>query len=473
MTVVTAHRSAPRRSSGRSIADTIFAVLLVLVIAWSVLTFGAVYPWAYIPLLAGAVLTGAIGLIAGARRSEVNWRALFACLILVLVPLAQLVPVPRAALLAISPHADAILRQYSFSYAAGALGSYPLSIDPPATERGLIFLASFSVFLIGVASGVSSASIKLLTRSLLFLGSALALFAIVQRATFNGKLYWFWTPRFSGANAFGPFVNHNHFAGWLVMVLALTTGYLLDAIAHVSWEKNRDWRDCLLWLSSPEANRLLLIGFAILLMGIAVVFSQSRSGLISLLVMTTIATGGVLRHQPTLTRRFVGVVFLAMLVSVAIGWSGLIFVTDRFADTGTLQGRFGAWQDTMDAVRDFPLVGTGFNTYGTAMLFYQKSNATVHLAEAHSDYLQVLEEGGILLCAVALVALVLVARDIGRAFVAHEGRRPFMRWMGISAVAGMLAIAVQETAEFSLQIPANAALFCVLCAIALHRDRTR
>jgi hypothetical protein len=40
-------------------------------------------------------------------------------------------------------------------------------------------------------------------------------------------------------------------------------------------------------------------------------------------------------------------------------------------------------------------------------------------------------------------------------------------------VTGILGIALQETVEFSLQMPGNALLFAVLCAIALHRTPER
>jgi hypothetical protein len=46
-------------------------------------------------------------------------------------------------------------------------------------------------------------------------------------------------------------------------------------------------------------------------------------------------------------------------------------------------------------------------------------------------------------------------------------------WIRLGAVAGLLAVGVQSGVEFSLQIPGNAALFTTLCALALHRDRTR
>jgi hypothetical protein len=46
-------------------------------------------------------------------------------------------------------------------------------------------------------------------------------------------------------------------------------------------------------------------------------------------------------------------------------------------------------------------------------------------------------------------------------------------WLRVGAVTGLAAIALQETVDFSLQIPGIAALFAVLCGIALHRSPQR
>ena len=42
-------------------------------------------------------------------------------------------------------------------------------------------------------------------------------------------------------------------------------------------------------------------------------------------------------------------------------------------------------------------------------------------------------------------------------------------WLRAGAVTSLMAIACQESVEFSLQMPGNAALFAIVCAIALHR----
>jgi O-antigen ligase len=137
--------------------------------------------------------------------------------------------------------------------------------------------------------------------------------------------------------------------------------------------------------------------------------------------------------------------------------------------TVTLSGRFAIWNDTLDIARDFWLTGTGLNTYGVATLFYQKSLPGAHLREAHSDYLQLAAEGGLLLAVPVLLTIAAFARDVRRRFRASEGSS---YWIRAGAVTGLVAIAIQSTVEFSLQMPGNAVLFAVLCGVALHNEQS-
>ena len=53
---------------------------------------------------------------------------------------------------------------------------------------------------------------------LLVLGFGVSLFAILQHFTFNGKLYWVRELRYGGI-PFGPYVNRNHFAGLMELLI--------------------------------------------------------------------------------------------------------------------------------------------------------------------------------------------------------------------------------------------------------------
>jgi len=102
------------------------------------------------------------------------------------------------------------------------------------------------------------------------------------------------------------------------------------------------------------------------------------------------------------------------------------------------------------------------------MLFYQRNDPTLHYTAAHNDYLQLAAEGGLLVGIPIAWAVVVLVRTIRRRF-SESGRETAAYWIRVGAVTGLIAIALQEVVDFSLQIPANACLFAFLCAIAIHR----
>jgi O-antigen ligase len=128
-----------------------------------------------------------------------------------------------------------------------------------------------------------------------------------------------------------------------------------------------------------------------------------------------------------------------------------------------------AWSDTIGIIRHFPVAGSGFNTYGTAMMVYQTRNKGLHFQEAHNEYLQLAAEGGALLGIPILVAIGLFARDVRRRF--REAPKAGSTYtLRVGATVGLVSIAMQSLLEFSLQMPGNAVLFVILAAIALHQS---
>ncbi len=347
-----------------------------------------------------------------------------------------------------------------------------LSIDPQATRRGLAFLVTLSIFLLGTERLFSAFGVRRFVGPLLLLGVVVALLGIVQRPLFWRMIYGFWESTYS-AGPSAPFVNRNHSAGWLLMTLSLGLGYFAACATRGMAGVKREWRDRVLWLSSPEANRLLLVAAALAVMGISLVITLSRSGILCFTTACVLSVVALLRWRGARSRRTVALSYVVLLLVAVIGWVGLDAIARRFAAPNMTVSRLAIWKDTVDVVRDFPVAGTGLNTYGTVMQYYQTAMLnSARVQEAHNDYVQLAAEGGLLLGLPALLAIALLVREIRRRF--RDGTDgATTHWIRVGAAIGLIAIALQEIVEFSLQMPGNAVLFTTLAAIAIHHEPPR
>lgn len=444
------------------------AVFAVLALAWGVLAFGAVYPWAYWPLILLTAAIGGCGLLAGTHHGEPHRTALSLALgSVALVIVLQLLPLPASVLAVISPASDRLLRQYDLQYAMDVT-LHPLSINPASTRLALACFVAFSMFSLGLARQLTTRQTIHLVHGIIALGLVVGGAGIVQKAAGVDRIYGFWEPYHHPYNIFGPFVNRNHYAGWMIMTLSVTLGYACGRIAGAMRDVRPGWRNRLLWFSSPAANQLILAAVSIPVMALALLSTLSRSGIGCLVVALVLGGWLILRRVPGRGgRRAIGMAYLIALVVFLSGWAGVDAVVERFSAQATdLQGRLGAWRDATHIVRDFPLAGTGVNTFGTAMIFYQ-SDGGPHWDAAHNDYVQLAAEGGVLLGASVALAIAMFVRRI-RQCLREEAGDSMAHWLRVSAVIGLLAIGLQEMFDFSLQLPGNAVLFATLAAIAVR-----
>jgi O-antigen ligase len=449
--------------------------LLVAALGWGAFSFGAVYPWAYWPLAAALVIAAVGGLACGASSSRLPqlwWLSatfsLFGAAILF-----QLVPLPLAFLPTVSAHALDVLGQLDVTVANGTAAAHAISIRPSSTVTAAMLFAAFSLAVLGSACLVSIRGPRGLAQALTVVGALLALAAIVQRPVFGAKIYGFWMPQSVGAVPFGPFVNKNHFAGWMLMALPVTIGLLCAGVARGMQGTRPAWRARILWFASPAASRMVLLAAAAALMALSLVMTMSRAGIAAFMLATTATSLVVLRRQRTKARKTVVLAYLATVVVAAFAWVGTDAIVMQFAsaDWSEINGRRGLWSDALAIASRFPLTGTGLNTYGAATLFYQEHDLALHYNEAHNDYLQLLAEGGALLMVPALLCAGVFVHLVRSRF--RDERSTTSYWLRVGAVTGIAAIALQETVEFSLQMPGNAALFSVLCGMAIHRAPRR
>jgi hypothetical protein len=436
---------------------------------WGLGAFGSPYEWAYRPLI---FASGALGAVAWWMRRHTPHprKALIGAVLLVPCVIGlQLVPVNAKLASLLTPNAEKILKATSLDYSLNR-DLHPISIAPRRTALGLTFVAAFAVLFIGTAKILDRQTASKLTNELAALGAVLAIVGIVQRESSPSKIYGVFELSQGGA-PFGPFVNKNHFAGCMLMLLPLSIGAVLSSLAKTVRARHASLRHVTLAFSTVEGNRTLLLAFATLLMFLALILTMSRSGMIAIFLALIVMLIAASRQSIGTVERTVTIGFLLLPLVIVIAWAGVDSLIARFNEievAGENQ-RPAIWRDALAIGKDFWLTGTGFNTFGASTLLYQTSVPNFHLREAHNDYLQLAVEGGLLVCLPIIVAIVMFATDASRAMRRDIGS---VRWLRLGALAGIFAVAIQSLVEFSLQMPGNAALFSVLSGLALHDSRS-
>lgn len=392
-----------------------------------------------------------------------GYRALDAALIALLALTAvQMIPLPPDVVAALSPNALAVQTRLQLPD-PGAWRS--LSIDPAMTRSGLASLA-MAVLLFWVARDrLSRGGLRTATRAIALGGFALALVGIANRATAPGTLLWFWTPVDPGARPFGPFVSRNDFAAWLLMASAMGVGYTVMHARSHGLLRNISMR--------ISIRNILADGTALLYAGASTVMVLTMIGALSRGAMLGAAAAIVCGYALARTRT-VGrgrATTLGVIALLAVLFAGIFLnlgaLSQRLAG-GSEASRMTIWRETMPVIADFPVTGTGLGTYPRSMLIYQRTTPDILFNHAHSEYLQIVSEGGLLLTIPAVIAafawLALARRRL------RDDRREVL-WIRIAAAAGMAGIAVQCVWDTTLRMPADGLLFVLLAAIVAHEPR--
>jgi O-antigen ligase len=277
-------------------------------------------------------------------------------------------------------------------------------------------------------------------------GFLVAVFGILQQVTFNGKLYWFREMRFGGI-PFGPYVNRNHFAGFIELVLPVSLVPLI--------------------FGKVRRERWFLVAiFALLPIG-ALFLASSRGGILSFAVeLGVIALMMLLRRTRGEHVLIGGIVLLVAFLFVS--WLGVKQVLDRFSSLQSLEvttGKRASMRlDTWHIFLAHPVAGSGLGTLQTVFPAYETNYDGKIVNHAHNDYLEGLAETGILgaICGIALVgALFFVAL---RNLLLLD--KPFAAALHLSGLAACSGLLVHSLVDFNLHIPANAILFVLLAHLA-------
>jgi O-antigen ligase len=430
-------------------------VILAVLLA-APLALGSVHEAAFVPLLAVSAAAGlAATWRAGRTRAAgettpqvVGWRLLVALHALVVV---QLVPLPPALLRSLSPGSLAFYDRLSLVPLAAWR---PVSVNPADTARGLCFLAAMSLLYVAVFREFNQERWRRrLCAAVVAAGAALAVVGLLQAASLSPtRIYGLWRPRWDWG-VFGPYVSKNHFAGYMTMAVPLALAFTAEALLAVrsEWRARRvGW----VALGGAAGNALFRRAALALLLVVGLLAAQSR-GALAAFALAIVALPLALRQRRAAS------VFVLGLVLAAVVWMGSGGMLRGLEQRGLRSNRLELWADAGRMLRDFPLLGSGFNAFGSAYVPYQRIERYEWYGEAHNEYLQALLDTGIVGGALVAALVVVLFRRALRA--ARLGP------LDAGGLASLLALALHNVVDFNWQIPANAATFVALAGVAARR----
>lgn len=426
-----------------SFLDKTIVVLFLLLLVFTALAHGAVEPWSV--AIGSVLMVGLFFLWVAKSAWEKAWE------IRLPAPLW-----PLLALLGLG-----LLQSLAWTNQTGQRAS--LSLDVEATRQTVLGLGlTLIVFVVAANTFISRARLNLLQAFFTYFGLALALFAFLQQATWNGRFYWFRAVNTQAITApFGPFVHHGHYAGYLELLLPFPLAFLL--------------------VHRMRVEKKLLYGFAAILMAVSVIASLARGGMLTLAAQILFlgVTSYWLKRKTENTGSFfqsavlrVGtIVLISAVILIGVIWIGAEPVLNRIAQgqgntTSPAESFFNnrgwVWRDTVAMFRAHPVTGVGLGAFETAFPIYSQSDGSLTANAAHNDYLQILAEGGLVGGAIMLWFIVSVLRLLRKAFQAHDTQ---MLALALGIGTGIVGMLVHSVFDFNLQLPSHALLFLTLIAV--------
>lgn len=425
-------------------------VLLASLFLFAVFAFGGFEGWAQaiIGLFAAVILALSFLNEYPPERITEKFRfprpsVLFGVFILLLIITA--LPLPSFLIRVVSPETSRI---WNIS------GIHPswtsLSLNRYATLKFLSLL--FSAGVVFVAFTHLSAEWQ--RKMLFFLAITaviVAVLGILGTIHPGKKLYWL-RPVTVG-HPLGPFINRNHFAGYLNISFFLSAGLLISTWAEKEWRR---------------LTPLLTVSLGVIIAGIFL--SLSRSGAVGftagLCCLLTVLF--FFRNNRRYLLWLIPALGLGIIITTYIGSEKVIQRLSTLQDplsSVSAQMRLSVWKDALDIFRRYPAFGTGIGTAPAVLPVYKTSFIHRYFANAENEYIEFLFETGIIgfFLLLSAAALTLFRRN---RFDSQDA-------IGLKAgaLAAIVAGLTQAFFDFNLHVPAIVLVFAVALALFCGENR--
>lgn len=355
------------------------------------------------------------------------------------------------------------------------------AVDPDAHAQ--VLLRTCLYLLIGLLALllVSSMRRALLLLGMLLAGAALLAVLGTAAALIGTGFDADWIRIGNPGRASGPFVNPNHFAGYLELLLGLGIGVLVGLLKDASTE--RSWRQWLRDLLSLLLSARAILRLVLVILVVALVTTQSRSGNVAFLlaVLAGCIVGALAMPRPPRKLLLLGASLLLVDLLIVSSWFGFEQLAQRVSASTSAAMEAGQHGESLlvgaDAERSLvalttlelwqqaPLRGHGGGGFRTLFPAMRPAAVSDRLYDhAHNDYAQMLAEFGLI---GALFAFTLCAAAVLLCIQAMRLRkRRSIQGLALGCLIALLALAIHSFWDFNLQIPANAGMFTLVLALA-------
>lgn len=303
-----------------------------------------------------------------------------------------------------------------------------------------------------VVSRQHGGSTKLIVAAVIAMALFQSLYGTIAFANGQDTILGIWPKTNYLSSVTGTFYNRNHLAGFLAVAMPLGTAYLLSS----RWKLN---------IRNEPAIKGMAAVLYLLICGAALIGTASRLGilcaLIGFLVWGWLYTRRLYARSPA---RYIWLGLLVVLPVLAGLWFGPGYLIERLLQIDQATGRLRIWQAMFGVPWDVWVQGIGAGSFLDVFKLIHPPDHTKSVWRAHSEYLQVVFELGIV--GIAVIA----------PFIVHWYRRCWPKnldGLQIGALAGVIAVMLHNIADFDLQVPGTAVAFWIALGLLFRGNSNR
>lgn len=350
------------------------------------------------------------------------------------------------------------------------------TVNAYATYNSFIQLVIYFLFFIACAKVASKQElVERLSSFIVALVFMITLLGLAQRLATSDRILWK-SVSSSPTTFFGPFINENHFGGFLGLTFPLVLGlmsYRLDQIKRVSGQESQKKVFWMNWISLMDKGVVFLFFLAVVTLA-ACFFSLAMVSSFVLLFCCVVYFIAYARKRRGLHSYLI--LFIIFVSSfLLLQWLGYYLIASKFSSEHlreSLSIRFHVTKQSLALFFTYPFFGTGLSTYG-----FVSSHAVSYLVNevwwnhVHNDYVELLIDTGIVgffLFVGGILAILFLSRGQLKKNPSSWGKS-----MTYQAFLSIFCIGAMEYSDFHLKIPAIALFFTLQLAFLSQCSHNR